>query len=372
MVDPQRIENIHKGERLYSVDWISDSISTGKLLPKEKYLINTKRFVHGESKELPDPEGSGPHKKKRLAVDLPVDYANSAYDCQRKTPLVGQNEELCSLLQRIEQQRYVAGNEQSALSYQRAISAIRAYPHPIVNATEAAAIKGIGSKISSLVSEFLQTGKIREVEELENNAEFHSLVELTGIYGVGPLSAKKFLSQGITSVEQLRAACAKGKIKLKNDQKIGLEYYEDMQKPIDRPGVEMIAQRIKDVIRDGQLPECRVEIVGGYRRGKTHNNDADILISPLYQEGIGKILSDIVDSLLSTGHVAAIMNFSKESTRTKSTATMDRLDRCLCIYRESEKEPFHRLDMVISPKSQFFFALLGWTGYLTSCAHSNQ
>lgn len=162
---------------------------------------------------------------------LAPDYLNTTYDCQRKTPLHGPNDELVRLLEKIARHRYLTGNDRSALSYRRAISALRAYPRKLASAEEARAIKSIGDKISMMVGEYLQRGMISEVERVERDVEAKGLGELTRVHGVGPKAAATLMGQGISSIAELREAVAAGKTRLSHEQAIGLKYVEDFEQP---------------------------------------------------------------------------------------------------------------------------------------------
>ncbi len=78
-------------------------------------------------------------------------FKNCKYDCMRKTPLVHGNEDLIEYLEMICRCRYLDSDYRSQDYYERAISAIKAYPRDIKSADEAKAICSIGPKIASKV-----------------------------------------------------------------------------------------------------------------------------------------------------------------------------------------------------------------------------
>lgn len=300
-------------------------------------------------------------------------FNNTLWACQRKTPLHGPNDDLVELLLKIQQHRYLTANERGALSYSRAISVLRSYPKAVGSVQEAAALNSIGPTIARLIGEYLQTGRIREVETIEADAEIKALNELTKIYGIGPGNAMRFLHQGIRSAEELRSRVEKDEVSVPAAVVVGLKYYEDLQHPMDRPTLEAMANEITATLDAPELPTCRSIIVGGYRRGKTHNNDLDLLISPTEQEGIDGILCHITRRLQSLGKLVAILNCSgddssqqgdgqKSSRRRGNKGAMGRLDRCLGVFKSSSDQPGRRVDIIVAPRSHYAFALLGWTG----------
>lgn len=119
----------------------------------------------------------------------------------------------------------------------------------------------------------------------------------------------------------------------------------------------------------GRLPRCRLDIVGGYRRGKGLSGDVDILISPTEQEETDGILPAILAHFQATGAIVDVLSYSEGQSRRRrpaapqsDPAAIDRLDKCLCIFREAPDMPLRRLDLIVAPRSQFAFALLGWSG----------
>ena len=204
-----------------------DRIEQGKRLALDKYRLDTKRLPSSvaESSDKRAADANADLSDTLLAPD----YANFTYDCQRKTPLHGPNDELVGLLETIERHRYLTGNERSALAYSRAISALRAYPRKVTRVDEAHAIKAIGDKISMMIGEYLRHGAICEVEKVEADADTNILGELTRVYGIGPKVAVKLVQQGIASIEHLKEAFSAGQVNLTTDQAVGLRYLEDLE-----------------------------------------------------------------------------------------------------------------------------------------------
>lgn len=144
---------------------------------------------------------------------------------------------------------------------------------------------------------------------------------------------------------------------------------------MDRTEVEEVAGMVRQALEDSSPCECRFEIVGGYRRGKEHNNDVDILISPVEQETIEEILAGIVSTLRASSVLADVLQYSEGHVPSRSSPfrratplVVDRTDKCLCVLQSPSQtqpgsdRPQRRVDIVVAPQSQWAFALLGWTG----------
>ena len=114
-----------------------------------------------------------------------------------------------------------------AMAYRKAKQAITNYPEQINSVQDIKDLKGIGKTTIEKLEQFVQTGEIDLLEkEKENDAQ---LEMFTKIYGVGPKHSKKLVDAGITSIEMLREHQDEF---LNDTQKLGLQYYEDINKRI--------------------------------------------------------------------------------------------------------------------------------------------
>ena len=97
---------------------------------------------------------------------------------------------------------------------------------PITEIAQLKNLPGIGTTIISKLQEYVETGKINALEKEKANP----LIILTQIHGIGPKKAEKLISEGITTIEDLK----KNQDKLDNVQKLGLKYYYDIIERIPR------------------------------------------------------------------------------------------------------------------------------------------
>lgn len=146
-------------------------------------------------------------------------------------------------------------------------------------------IPGVGEGIAKKIIEFLETNKLKELDQLRKKMP-KGLSEIINIQGMGPKKAWKLYKKlKIDTVEKLEKAAQQGKIKKisgfgeKSEQDI-LRGIELMKKGLERmiigralPIAESIAsklRRLKSVIK--------VDIVGSIRRRKETVKDIDILV----------------------------------------------------------------------------------------------
>ncbi|THH18302.1 hypothetical protein EUX98_g8985 [Antrodiella citrinella] len=138
---------------------------------------------------------------------IPTDVSKlsykSRYACQRASPLVCPNQNLALQLDIIRRSRALEGEERSALSYARAISTLKAYPHVITSRSQAAKLPHIGTKIIGLVEEFLDTGRIAEARRISASTRFQALSTFSSVYGIGPNTARKLVALGLQTLDDL-------------------------------------------------------------------------------------------------------------------------------------------------------------------------
>merc|ERR1712093_880284 len=122
-------------------------------------------------------------------------------------------------------------------------------PEEIYDVNQLKDEKGIGKTIFEKLKSLVETGKINAIEREKSNV----LHQLCKIYGVGPKKALD-LSNKVSSIEEL-----KSKQDLLNDkQKIGLFYFEDIQKRIPRAEIEEFDVKIQDIIKDLKTQDSSV------------------------------------------------------------------------------------------------------------------
>uniref|UniRef100_A0A3P8PGF7 DNA polymerase n=1 Tax=Astatotilapia calliptera TaxID=8154 RepID=A0A3P8PGF7_ASTCA len=254
-------------------------------------------------------------------------------------------------------------------AYRKAASTISKYPHKIKNGEEAKKLitllssslmivvtfqqDGVGAKIAEKIDEFLQTGKLRKLEKIRNDDTSSSINFLTRVTGIGPAAARKFVEEGVKTLEDLK----KIERKLNHHQQIGLKYFEEFEKRIPRAEMEKMETLIL-----GELEKVDQEyigtICGSYRRGAASSGDIDILLThPNYTsqtEKQPKLLHAVVEHLESIGFVTDTL--SKGDTKFMGVCQLQQND-------EDDEEYLHRrIDIRLIPKDQYYCGVLYFTG----------
>lgn len=132
-------------------------------------------------------------------------------------------------------------------------------------------ISHVGDKIWKTVVEYYTSGTTSARREMEARADDRRV--LMGVKGVGEVTADEWIASGVTTLAELRRAAASGKIRLTDEQRLGLRYYDDLQLRIPHSEVSQIFSEIRLL-----APDAHMECVGSYRRGLPDSGDVDIIV----------------------------------------------------------------------------------------------
>ncbi|KAI1230021.1 hypothetical protein IHE44_0010405 [Lamprotornis superbus] len=196
-------------------------------------------------------------------------------------------------------------------------------PRKIRSGAEAKKLDGVGAKIAEKIDEFLSTGKLRKLEKIRQDDTSASINLLTRVTGIGPAAARKFVEEGIKTLEDLR----KIEHKLTHHQRIGLKYFEDFEKRIPR---EEMLQMQEIVLKEVKKldPNYIATVCGSFRRGAESSGDMDVLLTH--------------------------PSFTSESSKQGVCQLPDKED--------GTAYPHRRIDIRLIPKDQYYCGVLYFTG----------
>ena len=224
-------------------------------------------------------------------------------------------------------------------AYEKVIDSIELYDKEIDSVEDIKLLKGVGKKIEDKIVEFLASGHIAEVENVLKDPKYILGNKLKSIYGVGPAKITELMTK-IKDFEEL-----KEHPELLNDkQKIGLQYYDDMNTRIPivegRQHYKIVKKMLSDVKGDVEF-----EFVGSFRRKNKTMGDIDILIK---DRGKGIVLKDIIKRFVATSYVIETLALGK--------------NKFMGLCRLSPELPARRIDILLADPSHYYFALLYFTG----------
>ncbi|XP_077162771.1 DNA-directed DNA/RNA polymerase mu isoform X2 [Paroedura picta] len=346
------------GPALLDLSWFTESMSAGQPVEiKARHCLTV--TVHEETLQ------------GRCQV--------AAYACQRHTPLAHKNQQLTGALEAMAEESLFCGSEGRSLAFSRAASVLKSLPWTVRSLKDLSSLPGIGEHSRRIIQEVLEDGASAEVENVRQSERYQTMKHFTKIFGVGVKTAGRWYQEGLRTISDLQAHHAK----LNNAQQAGLLHYRDLNSPVTCSEAEAIVQVVQKAVEQF-LHGASVMLTGGFRRGKQTGHDVDLLIThPTEGQEVG-LLSKVISWLDSQGFLLYHSTYRntlqalEDEELSVSAATMDRFDRCFSIFRLSSMTWEHdcelngsggahcrkavRVDLVVTPYSQFPFALLGWTG----------
>jgi len=232
-------------------------------------------------------------------------------------------------------------------AYNTAIYSIKNLDYQIDNAYDFknAKIKGIGKSIADKIIEFLNTGKIKKVQEIQSSitqkrdSKSDIIDSFLKIWGVGPVKANELYKEGFRSINDIRL----NQELLTKSQQIGLKYYEELQIKIPRDSITIFSLALKTVITTKLTDKFKMDIAGSYRRGQDESNDVDCLITSTKFN-----LKELVNVLQKYGIVTDILSIKNEKFMGIAHCPTSKL--------------YFRFDIEFVPKNEYASALLYFTG----------
>ena len=174
-------------------------------------------------------------------------------------------------------------------AYRRAAQAIEGLPEDIAAIAERGGllvVPGIGKDLAAKIREYLETGMVEYLEELRREIPA-GVIELLGIHGVGPKTAKVLYEQkAVDSVDKLEEMAKAGAlagvpgIKVKTAENIlkGIAVWRSGRERMPLGSALLLAEAILDRLRS--LKEVnQIEPAGSLRRMKETVKDIDILVT---------------------------------------------------------------------------------------------
>ncbi|KAG1739124.1 uncharacterized protein EDB91DRAFT_1135971 [Suillus paluster] len=411
----QRLERhidwrIAKTKAIVTPSWLRDSVKSGQPLSCGNYVavhnLEDEALQHcpdtvqdissSSSIHLPSPEKESSWQTE---PDEPIDATeaeslscNAKYSCLRPSPLVCPNQGLVKEIDIIRRSRHIEGEDRSMLSYSRAISVIKAYPHVITehNLHDLHELPFLGEKVLSMIEEFLKTGRITEAQKFLADPRFQSLSAFITIHGIGPHSARRLYDLGLRTLEELERyyevipglsdeetmslleaeSSANTEAAVEKSIKIGLALRHDLSQTIPCEEVEEINRTVMRELSHVQKG-CKNVIAGGYRRGKPQSNDVDIVIThtdwKIGSQKVKGLCRKLVQRLHEQGFVTHVMHLSGfHEHNVLRTRHWDSLEKALTVFvwphNPSRQRIYRRVDLIFAAPEVFWTAVVGWTG----------
>ncbi|XP_071322805.1 DNA-directed DNA/RNA polymerase mu [Trachinotus anak] len=343
-----------------------------------------------------------------------VVFSVPSYACQRRTTLENHNTVLTDALSLLAENAELSDQEGRGVAFRRAAAVLKALPGSVTHVTQLRGLPCLGEHSMRVIKDILENGASAEVESTKQSERYKALKVLTGIFGVGAKTAERWIREGIHTLHQLRGSGHT----LNRAQQAGLQHYDDLNRPVTKAEADAIREVVERAVVS-VLPGAQVTLTGGFRRGKLTGHDVDFLITHPEEGREDGLMSKVVSWLESQGFLLYQKTTRNSYLESKDgparpSSNMDRFERCFSIFKLDKDErrgtnaaedtssvgahvqvkdedsgsqsPILRdeqrrhvsaedggpeetklwravrVDLVVSPISQFAFALLGWTG----------
>jgi DNA polymerase/3'-5' exonuclease PolX len=180
------------------------------------------------------------------------------------------NIRIADVLERLSADAKILNQVYQSRSYDKASRLIANSDVPILSGEQAQNIKGIGKSIGAKIDEILATGTVKQIAA--NQEKVALLKKFQGIWGVGAAKANVFIQQGYREISDIPFSA------LTKNQRIGIQYYDDLQERIPRKDIQSFEKRLRKALQSID-PNLQMTIAGSYRRGLPTSGDIDVLLT---------------------------------------------------------------------------------------------
>ena len=250
--------------------------------------------------------------------------------------------EIIDALDIMKKNAMINGDQWRERAYTKAIGSIKKIEKPILKIDDIKGAAGVGQGIFTKIDEIISTGKLEKAEKLKSDPKLKLVSLLTKITGIGPKNAIKLIDENnVQSLEDLK----KRQDTLLNDkQKIGLKYYKDIEQRIPRKEMDKHNKLFQKIAKQVS-PNLIATVVGSYRRKAESSGDIDILLhDPINDDK--NLLKKFISKLRESNYL--IDDLAYGAKKYNGICKLDKLNR--------------RIDILFTPKSEYPFALLYFTG----------
>jgi DNA polymerase IV len=252
------------------------------------------------------------------------------------------------------------------LAYRKAITALKRATTRVTTEEEALRIPGVGKRLAEKIQEIVETDRLRRLEYAQSEPTDKILTIFLGIYGVGTSQANKWIAQGFTSIEDL-----KERAQLTRNQRIGIEYYDDLNTCIPRHEVEALGAYVKGAALEID-PQVELVIGGSYRRGAKSSNDIDFIVTKKGTKTVSDLvafLEELVQRLTAKGFLTVTLA-ALRAERSGKQGPGSKWHGCCVLPRipggindnENYRPIWRRIDFLLVPETEYGAALIYFTG----------
>jgi DNA polymerase/3'-5' exonuclease PolX len=290
-------------------EWLVDCVENKNILPVNQYFVELgelpdyQAFMkHNDSpkkRKLVPPKSSSSSASTESSSHEPKKHADTFETLKPKEKIHhNPNQQTIDILLQMAEQHKLRGEEFRVKAYKIAIDTLQKTPKYIMSYREAVKLPGIGSGIAKKIEEISKTSHLKQLDAVKESKESRLLKLFKGIHGVGPVFAKKWLKEGMSSLQDIAS-----REDLTHNQKLGLIYYDDWNEKIPRKECTVHNEYVKHLFRQID-PDVQATIGGSYRRGASSCGDIDFILTKpgANIEELQDILERLVEKIREVGY----------------------------------------------------------------------
>lgn len=168
------------------------------------------------------------------------------------------------------------------------------------------------------------------------------------VYGAGFVHASNWVRQGFTTLDELLQ-----KADLTENQKIGIDHFEDFQERIPRAEITQHGEIVRQAVHKLD-PAFQITIGGSYRRGAKDSGDIDFIITRP-ETGIDHIRAVVVEQLVPALFSQGFLKASLAATSNDGS----KWHGACCL---PGNKTWRRVDFLLVPWAEMGAALIYFTG----------
>lgn len=290
-----------------------------------------------------------------------------SFTCMRRTSsdsisITGPNSNTINLLKQLGEYYASVHDEWRSRAYRIAVSKLKEHPCEVTTAEQAKSIPGIGGRLADKIEEISRTSRLQRLENALLEPTDQALKIFLGIYGVGWQQAQAWARQGFRTLDDLK----KSDVQLTENQRIGVDHYDDFQKRIPREEVTKLATVVIQALRNIDK-NFKVIIGGSYRRGAASSGDIDLILTHpthptarIRAEVLTKLIPHLFQQRFLTAALAATSQ--EDGTKWHGACVLPASHSTQSKHQTASYRPWRRIDFLLVPNDELGAALLYFTG----------
>jgi len=254
-----------------------------------------------------------------------------------------------SVLQQMAEYYGQTGDEWRIRAYRKAIATLRNHPQKVRTREEAQALPNIGERLATKIEEIAFTNRLRRLDNARAEPSDQVMQTFMKVYGVGFNQASNWVRQGYTTLDELVHKAA-----LTENQRVGIEHYEDFLTRIPRSEVEQHGHIVRRTLQKID-PSFQVTVGGSYRRGAPSSGDIDCIITRP-DTGANHICTVVLDQLVPK---LFAKDYFKKALAVTSRDEGSKWHGACCL---PGSKIWRRIDLMLVPWAELGAAMITYTG----------